>query len=466
MVRYKELNSSYLFHKHRKSGGDMRNKQHLAWGTALLLAIPGVSTATNGYFTHGYGTASKALAGGGIALPQDSLAAATNPAGMVWLGERMDLGAALFSPNRDYTGGNTFAPLPGAMAGMTFPIMAGNHDSDNKLFLIPSFGWNTMLDQSSSMGVSVYANGGMNTEYANDPYGWSPARGVFADGTTGVDLKQLFVNMSYARKISDRASWGASLILAAQAFEAKGLQNFSGFTHSFRTTGLAATNLSDNGHDMSYGAGLKFGIQGEVADGLTLAASYQTKTWMTEFDDYKDLFADDGDFDIPATATIGLAWKPNQRHALTFDIQRIWYSGVDAVSNPMGNLFSCGAGAAAENCLGGDNGAGFGWDDMTVYKLGWQYEPNNLWTVRLGYSHTNHPINDDDIVFNILAPAVMEDHFTFGLTRKIGKNQAINFAAMYAPKVSLDGTNPFTVGQDVEIEMHQYELELSYTWQF
>lgn len=445
----------------------MRNKQHLAWGTALLLAIPGISTATNGYFTHGYGSSSKALAGGGIALPQDSLAAATNPAGMVWVGDRIDLGAAMFSPNREYTAGTNWGMLPGPMAASTFPIMAGNHDSDNTMFLIPSFGWNTMLDQDSSLGVSVYANGGMNTEYANDPYGWGPGRGVFANGTTGVDLKQLFMNLSYARKINEKASWGASLILAAQAFEAKGLQNFGGFTNHFVTTGNAATNLSDNGHDISYGAGLKFGIQGEIANGLTMAGSYQTKTRMSEFDDYKDLFAENGDFDIPATATLGLAWKPNQRHALTFDIQRIWYSDVEAVSNPMGNLFSCSA-ATPENCLGGDSGAGFGWDDMTVYKLGWQYQPNNLWTVRFGYSHTNHPINKDDIVFNILAPAVMEDHFTFGFTRKVGKNQAINFAAMYAPKVSLDGTNPFTSGpaQSVEIEMHQYELELSYTWQF
>jgi long-chain fatty acid transport protein len=438
----------------------MRNKQHLAWGAALLLALPGISMATNGYFTHGYGSSSKALAGGGIALPQDSLAAATNPAGMVWVGDRIDLGAALFSPNRDYTGGSY---TPTGFDPSEFPIMAGNYDSDNTLFLIPSFGWNQMLDQDSSIGVSVYANGGMNTEYPNDLHGIYPGRGVFLDGTTGVDLKQLFVNLSYARKINQNASWGAGLILAAQAFEAKGLLSFAGYTQSG-----TANNISDNGHDISYGAGLKFGIQGEVANGLTLAASYQTKTLMTEFDDYKDLFAEDGDFDIPATATIGLAWKPNQKHALTFDVQRIWYSGVEAVSNPMSNLFVC-AGGSVAHCLGGDEGAGFGWDDMTVYKLGWQYQPNNLWTIRLGYSHTNHPINKEDIVFNILAPAVMEDHYTFGLTRKIGKNQAINFAAMYAPKVSLSGTNPFTdptALQDVEIEMYQYEVELSYSWQF
>ncbi len=449
----------------------MRNRQYLALAAAIMVAIPGLSMATNGYFSHGYGTKSKGLAGGGSALPQDSMAAATNPAGMVWVGERIDLGVSLFSPQREYTaGGYTFAAGP-----PEFPVMAGKHESDNTLFLIPSFGWNQMLDENSSMGVSVYANGGMNTEYANDAYGFGPGRGVFMDGTTGVDLKQLFLNLSYARKINERASYGASLILAAQAFEAKGLANFGRMTNQFATTGVMPTNLSDTGHDLSYGAGLKFGIQGEVANGLTLAASYQTKTWMSEFDDYKDLFAEDGDFDIPASATIGLAWNPVDKHTFTFDIQRIMYSGVDAVSNPMGNLFSCpsaGAGGTdVESCLGGDNGAGFGWDDMTVYKLGWQYEANHDWTVRLGYSRTEQPIDSADVVFNILAPAVVEDHFTVGLTRKIGKDHEINFAAMYAPSKSVDGINPFAaIGpdgpQDVEIEMDQLEVEVSWSWLF
>ena len=434
----------------------MRNNKNLAWAVALLLALPGASMATNGYFSHGYGAKSKGLAGGGIALPQDAMAAANNPAGMVWVGDRMDLGAALFSPNREYTGGSSTTLGPGA-----FPVMAGNHESDNTLFMIPHFAWNQMLDENSSYGVTVYGNGGMNTEYANDPYLWggSPARGVFAAGTAGVDLSQLFLNLSYARKINEKASWGASLILAAQAFEAYGLQNFGPFSTS-------PTNLTDKGHDISYGAGLKFGIQGEVANGLTLAASYQTKTRMTEFDKYKGLFAEDGDFDIPATATIGLAWKAAQEHTLTFDIQRIWYGSVDSISNPMGNLLTCGA--PVSNCLGGDTGAGFGWDDMTIYKIGWQYEPNNLWTVRLGYSYGKQPISSEDVTFNILAPGVMEQHFTMGFTRKVGKDQEINFAAMYAPSKSVKGTNPFTGGpaQSIEIEMYQAEVELSYSWMF
>jgi len=316
------------------------------------------------------------------------------------------------------------------------------------------------------MGVSIYANGGMNTEYDNDI---TSLHGVYHDGTAGVDLKQLFINLNYARKLNEKASYGAGLILAAQGFEAKGLQTFSGFTHDVNTGAVAAAgHLSDTGHDVSYGAGLKFGLQGGVADGLTLAGSIQTKTWMTEFDDYKDLFAENGDFDIPASATIGLAWNPVQNHTFTFDVQKIWYSDVESLANPMDYLLPphCTAmgGTDVEKCLGGDSGAGFGWDDMTVFKLGWQYEPNNLWTVRLGYSHSEQPINSADVGFNIIAPAVVEDHFTFGLTRKVGKDHEINFAAMYAPKNSKSGTNAFAAAQNIELEMYQAKVEVSWSW--
>lgn len=44
-------------------------------------ALPQSALATNGYFSHGYGVKSQAIAGVGIALPQDGLTAATNPAG-------------------------------------------------------------------------------------------------------------------------------------------------------------------------------------------------------------------------------------------------------------------------------------------------------------------------------------------------------------------------------------------------
>ena len=110
-----------------------------AWCVAASLA-----NATNGYSPTGFGTTNKGLAGAGVALPQDTLAGATNPAGMVLLGHRLDVGAALFNPNRGFTANADGGAIP-----------PGEYESGNDWFLIPHFGWNRPLDENSSIGISI-----------------------------------------------------------------------------------------------------------------------------------------------------------------------------------------------------------------------------------------------------------------------------------------------------------------------
>lgn len=139
-----------------------------------IAAASGSAFATNGYFAHGYGMKAKGMAGVGIALPQDGLAAATNPAGMVMVGDRLDLGVDWFKPNRG-------AEIVGTGVGIN-----GNYDGNgDSSFLVPEFGYNKMLGWDMSVGVSVYGNGGMNTKYDTSPFvaigGQNPA---------GVNLEQ------------------------------------------------------------------------------------------------------------------------------------------------------------------------------------------------------------------------------------------------------------------------------------
>ena len=48
-------------------------------------------------------------------------------------------------------------------------------------------------------------------------------------------------------------------------------------------------------------------------------------------------------------------------------------TGVDSIGNDIENIFSCPTAnplaADLESCLGGDNGAGFGWHDVPGYRL-------------------------------------------------------------------------------------------------
>lgn len=443
---------------------------------ATTAASP-LAMATNGYFADGYGTKNKGLVGGGIAAPQDAMIAATNPAGMVFVGERMDLGAAIFSPSpRSYSASADAAgftdgdacPCPFTIGGSG---TAQSIESDNDYFLIPHFAYNWMLNTDSSVGVTVYGNGGMNTEYKGGvAQHQSPTTGLadttagtFGAGDTGVDLAQLFVNGSYARKFNATSSWGVSAIFAYQRFEAKGLSNFGGYS-------LDPSKLSDNGHDTSTGFGFKLGLQSEVMSGLRLAASYQSKINMSEFDDYAGLFAEGGDFDIPETYTVGLAWDFAPKMMLTFDVQQINYSGVDAVGNTISPLTSSctpgPTGGTGAGCLGGSGGAGFGWDDMTIYKLGFQWETSPDWIWRGGYSHGEQPIPDSQVLFNILAPAVINDHVSFGFTHNLNPTNELNFAFTYALENTVSGANAFNQSQNIELKMSQFEVEASWGLKF
>jgi len=435
------------------------------------LLLPLSALATNGYFTHGISAAEKGLAGAGAAYSQDTLAAANNPAGMVWQGARYDIGAALFAPMREYSStGGPSAPV-GTPCGANCPFSIGDGDqsidSENESFLIPQFGYNWVIDDASTVGISVYGNGGMNTEYKGGvallgPMGTTvQLDGTYGDGTAGVDLAQLFISTTYARKLSESSSWGISGIVAYQRFEAKGLGNFAGFSTD-------PSNLSNNDHDSATGIGIRLGYQAQIAPGIRFGAAYQPEIDMGEFDDYAGLFAEEGDFDIPSNFTLGLAFDIGENGVLVVDLQQINYEDVAAVSNPIANLIPSNGqcmpgmmGGTGDGCLGGDDGAGFGWEDMRVLKIGYQWQDGDM-TWRVGYSTGDQPIPSDEVLFNILAPGVIEQHITFGFTRQLDADSSLHFAAMYAPTESVDGTNDFDPAQEIEFEMDQYELVLTY----
>jgi len=477
------------------------NRSLLAIAVSGILVSPAVN-ATNGYFSHGYSTKEKGLAGAGTAYSQDAMAAATNPAGMAFVGERMDLGLQLFSPSPrgytvtgappapagtpvfDSTGTCQFIDPSSGACAPPFSVLPGAVESDNDLFLIPHFAYNHELSSDSTLGVSVYGNGGMNTYYttggARLPAPTSPALpltdlpGTYGAGAAGVNLAQLFVNVSFAKKINSKHAFGGGLILAGQRFTAQGLQNFGQFS-------LDPNNLSNNNKSDAYGLGLKFGYQGEVSKGIRVGASYQSKVSMTEFDEYKGLFAEGGDFDIPSTYNLGVSFDVGSSGIVVADVQRINYSDVAAISNTITPLLdgSClnalnatiiaggvPTPASGAGCLGGAAGAGFGWEDMTIIKIGYQFETGDN-TFRVGYSHADQPISESETLFNILAPAVVTDHITAGWTMKIGGNQELNLAAMYAPKKTVKGANPFDGGAtQIEIEMSQFDLQAGWAWKY
>ena len=436
---------------------------------AMVLAAGGMMAAeaafaTNGYFQHGYGLKSKGMGGVATARAVDTFGGANNPASMVWVGDRIDFGADLFSPRRDSSRSGS-SPLLG-------PI-DGSADSDSKYFLIPEFGYNKMINPNLSLGVTVYGNGGMNTDYSGGQIpaasfcgGINPTPGtknlLCGNGQLGVDLIQLVVAPTLAYKATPNHSFGVSPLIGFQRFRIEGAQGFAGFSTN-------QANLTNQGHDNAHGYGVRFGWFGRLSDSVSVGAAYSTKIYMSKFDKYKGLFAEQGDFDIPVNYNIGIAFKATPKLTVAADYQRINYSDVKSVGNPSSNLAGCFAGNPA-NCLGGSAGAGFGWRDISIIKIGFEYDYNQHWTWRAGYDHTQNPIRSSDVTINILAPGVVQDHLTLGLTHKTSRNGELTLSYMHAFNKSVTGpsffngfTAPLSSGNET-IRMHQNAFGIAYGW--
>lgn len=116
--------------------------------------------------------------GVGIDLPQDALAAAANPAGIAFVGNRFDGDISLFLPRRGAEiSGNGY----GANGGY-----AGNNRS---IFALPELGVTYQFLPNAYAGLALYANGGLDTGYAHNPFGAFGAK-----GSAGVDLEQVFLS--------------------------------------------------------------------------------------------------------------------------------------------------------------------------------------------------------------------------------------------------------------------------------
>jgi long-chain fatty acid transport protein len=408
-----------------------------------LAGLAGSAFATNGYFSHGYGMKAKGMAGVSTTNTDDAFGGANNPAAMAFAGNRIDLGVDLFSPIREASDTN--------FGGAFGPVTS---ESDSNYHLIPEFGYNRMMDNNLALGVTVYGNGGMNTDYP-EIAGFGGMNILGGTGSLGVNLMQLIVAPTAAYKIAPNHSIGISPLLGYQSFEAEGLQGF----------GVMTPTGGNIGKDDSFGWGFRIGYLGKITPTVTIGAAYASKMDFQEFDDYAGLFAEQGDFDIPENYNLGVAWQATPAVKLAMDYQRINYSKINAVGNPVLPNFMMAP-------LGADNGAGFGWDDMDVWKLGVEYKYSQQLTLRAGYSFADSPIKGSDcstmdncgeVMFNILAPAVIEQHLTLGATYTLASGDEVTMAYMHGFENEVSGVNPMS-GSSNTIQMYQNSLGIQYSW--
>jgi long-chain fatty acid transport protein len=268
-----------------------------AMAVSAALVAP-AAHATNGYFKIGYGTKNRGMAGAGIAFSQDSLAPATNPSGLALVGNRMEGGVELFNPNR-------YGQLDATMIG---GADTGKVDSGATLFAIPHAGFAFNM-RDFAVGLSMTANGGMNTRYNSNIFtdGFAPAIPGFAgmlathvpghggghqqqchglgmnpnnNPSLGVNLSQLIIAPTVAKQLNDEPLRGRLPADRLPALPRLWPRPVPGAV-------LQPRNTTNQGDDDAWGAGVRLGWTGQITDNITLGAQYSSKIYMQEFDKYQ-----------------------------------------------------------------------------------------------------------------------------------------------------------------------------------
>jgi len=451
------------------------SKRLLATAIVAGLALPAVSHATNGYFMIGFGAKSRGMAGVGVAEGVDGLAAAFNPATMADVGTRFDIGGDIFSAPLRITHSD------GTLSQTTIFEESDFEDtafSQNGIFLIPNMGGTWQYTDEITLGFA-FIGAGMGTMYdqslpaGNDSYFFN-FNGLGGDSRdrVGIKLMQMQIPLSIAYKVNEQHAVGASFVMAAQLFEAWGLNAFTDLN-----LGVTTDNLSNMGTDVSYGAGIRLGWQGKfLKEDLILGANYSSRVYMSEFEDYSSLFAEQGDFDIPENYSLGLSYHATPEVTVKFDVQRINYNDIASVGNPGPYAYNstefnplC-PGLDSQECLiGGDLGMGFGWTNQTIYKLGAEYIYNDKLTLRAGVNYGEATIETDQLLFNLIAPATVETHLTMGATYNFSADIELSASYVHAFENTITGqtmfqplgSNPDITVDNAAISMKQDSLGVS-----
>lgn len=432
----------------------------------IFLITSTVASAINGSFDYGFSEITRGMGGSGVALPQDAVIAIINPAGMVWVGHRADLGITAYFPSSYYKATNGVASAP---VNTRTLIAGGEHGNGVDVFSLPDFGINWVINDKSSFGLTIASIAGFGSSYtalgvANLP-GNVTGPGPFGGGRVLSDYKQALTSLTYSRKITPHSSWGVSLLLAAQTFKNQGFRLLRGLAQD----GIG-NNLSNRGLDYSVGAGVRAGIMLDPFQWLTVAASYQPEIPMTKFKRYSDIFANHGSLNIPPNIVMGLALHITDDLDVTFDYQDIYFSKVGSYGHS-GKAIDEGlcaptVGGPRDRCLGGPNGAGFGWRDSEAWKFGAQWRATEKWFFRVGYNHSRAVIRKSELALNIIAPGgVVSDLYTAGFTFLVNKFNRLNAFLVWIPLQSVTGINGASAGsQHIRLRFAGMGGGLGWSW--
>jgi long-chain fatty acid transport protein len=370
----------------------------------LLFTAPPVH-ATDGHFLHGVGAVNSAMGGSGVAAIGDILGSFyLNPAGLhVGRGTRAALGFEMFRATRSVS-----SNIQGFGGSTT--------QSKSDFVPVPAFAWTTAVSDKVTVGIGGLGIGGFGVDYPQDNTNPILAPRPQGFGQVYSNFSLMKVSPAVAFEASDRLQLGFAFnvdwsSLAVDPFPAASPAADPGPDGTPGTADDRAYYSRATAADGAWGVGFQAGLIFKATDELNFGLSYASPQWFQDFE-WNVMYenpnlANFGQartitfaMDVPAVYAGGFAYDRGKL-LWTGDVRYITYSSTAGFDK---------AGFDATGAV-----QGFGWDDILVLATGLQFSPDDRLFFRGGWNYSQNPVPDEYSMFNVPAPAIVQQHATLGL---------------------------------------------------
>ncbi|WP_432412684.1 OmpP1/FadL family transporter [Rasiella sp. SM2506] len=380
----------------------------------LLLSVFALATAVTyagGYRVSLQGNKSLAMGHTGVAVVNSSESVFFNPAGLVYLENKLNITGGGFGVFSDVAYQNS---ATGATAMTDSPV-------GTPFYLYGSYQVNDWL----ALGLGVYTPFGSTVEYEDD---WAGSHLV-----NNIDLAAIFVQPTVSIKLSDYFSIGGGPIYV------NGSVNFN------RNLNRTLSDLEGNRSEVTVDAtgvtkwGWTAGAMFKPTENLTIGAHYRSKIILDAEDGEADFenvpnsplapFSDttfNASLPLPAEMTVGLAYEFCDKWLVAFDFNRSFWDVYESLDIDF----------ADPNIPDSFNPRNY--KNASTYRFGLQYEATSMFTLRAGYYFDESPVTEG--FFSPETPRNDSNAYTAGLTVNITDHLQIDASFLYVHFKEIDAS--------------------------
>ncbi len=273
-----------------------------------------------------------------------------------------------------------------------------------------------------------------------------------SDGTPALlprhGLERTLISPAYTHSVGDDGHWSVGAVLAYQRFA---------------TVGFGATDgmlpvVAQTQDEVSYGQGVRIDAGYSLGRLATWTFGYQSRVNMDAFNRYRGMYAEPGDFDIPASVNAGFSMALAPQFELGLGVERVMYHEARPfTSAALPRRFLA--------VLGDGTSPVFAWRDLTVYSVTGAWRSDDLGELALRYSTREQPSPTSRLLDRLLNDGQADYSVEARYSKRFDANSRLQFSASYTPyEYILGAPTSYSVRNDIRGRQVEFEALLAFAF--